>query len=85
MTGRLVGRARLVDCVEISRETFESNIALHHVPRWKDVEYERVYAWVLESASRLERRFLFHHRPGASVWVSADVSAEKCVKKTASN
>jgi hypothetical protein len=68
-TGQLLGRARLVGCLELSAEEFKRNVHRHRVAKWSDVPYKRVFAWVLERAERFEKPFAFAHRPGAVVWV----------------
>ena len=69
-TGQLFGRARLVDCFELSADTFEAHADRHCVPTWSSVTYKRAFAWVLEQAERFEKPFAYAHRPGAVVWVN---------------
>ena len=69
-TGQLLGRARLVDCFELSADTFEAHADRHCVPTWSSVTYKRAFAWVLEQAGRFEKPFAYAHRPGAVVWVN---------------
>ena len=68
-TGQLLGRARLVDCLELSADEFEEHVHLHRVDKFADVPYKRVFAWMLERPERFEKPFAFDHRPGAVVWV----------------
>ena len=69
-TGQLLGRARLVDCFELSADTFEAHAHRHCVAAWSSVTYKRAFAWVLEQAERFEKPFAYAHRPGAVVWVN---------------
>ena len=66
--GKLVGRARLVDCQELDKDTFLQNIARHHVPRWSMVSYKRVFAWVLHDAQRYAQPLNYEHEKGAVIW-----------------
>ena len=69
-TGQLLGRARLVDCFELSADTFEAHAHRHCVAAWPSLTYKRAFAWVLEQAERFEKPFAYAHRPGAVVWVN---------------
>ena len=69
-TGQLLGRARLVDCFELSADTFEAHAHRHCVAAWSSLTYKRAFAWVLEQAERFEKPFAYAHRPGAVVWVN---------------
>ena len=70
-TGQLLGRARLVDCFQLSAEMFEANAHRHCVDSWRSVTYKGPFVWVLEQAERFEKPFDYEHRPGAVVWVRA--------------
>ena len=67
--GKLMGRARLVNCFQLSRESFEVHRKRHCVPSWSMVPYDTPYAWVLEDAERFEKPFEYEHRQGAVIWV----------------
>ena len=69
-TGQLLGRARLVDCFELSADTFKAHAHRHCVAAWSSLTYKRAFAWVLEQAERFEKPFAYAHRPGAVVWVN---------------
>jgi hypothetical protein len=69
-TGQSFGRARLVDCFELSADTFEAHAHRHCVAAWSSLTYKRAFAWVLEQAERFEKPFAYAHRPGAVVWVN---------------
>ena len=70
-TGQLLGRARLVDCFELSADEFGAHAHWHCVAKWSSVKYKKVFAWVLEPAERFDKPFAYVHRPGAVVWVNA--------------
>ena len=67
--GKLVGRARLVDCQRIDEHTFTWNFARHRIPAWTQVKYKQVYAWVLEEVEAFEKPFSYKHTLGAVIWV----------------
>ena len=67
--GRLVGRAKLVDCFELTKTEFTSQKIHHRVPRLSEVPYKRMFAWVLENAERFEKPFEYEHTTGAVIWV----------------
>lgn len=69
--GTLVGRARLVDCVELNKATFLQHVHRHCVPRLSMVPYKRVFAWVLEDAERFTPPLTYEHRQGAVIWVKS--------------
>ena len=69
-TGQLLGRARLVECFELSADTFEAHAHRHCVAAWPSLTYKRAFAWVLEQAERFEKPFAYAHRLGAVVWVN---------------
>ena len=67
--GKLVGRARLVDCFQVPKATFERHIRRHCVTSLADVPYKSIFAWVLEDAERFTKPFHYKHTPGAVIWV----------------
>jgi hypothetical protein len=67
--GKLVGRARLVDCIKIPKDTFQSHAHRHLVTNVADVPYQFIFAWVLEDAERFTEPFVYSHTPGAVIWV----------------
>jgi len=67
--GTLVGRARLVDCIRVPKETFRSHIRRHRVTNVADVPYKNIFAWVFEDAERFTKPFFYKHSPGAVIWV----------------
>ena len=67
--GKLMGRARLVKCLQLSREAFNIHRKRHCVPSWGMVPYDTPYAWVLEDAEKFEKPFEYEHKQGAVIWV----------------
>ena len=67
--GKLVGRARLVDCFPVSRESFVRNFYQHRVPSLSMVPYHTLYAWVLEDCEKFDKAFNYEHKRGAVIWV----------------
>ena len=67
--GKLKGRARLVDCFPVSRESFVSNFHQHRVPSLSMVPYHTPYAWVLEACEKFDKAFNYEHKRGAVIWV----------------
>ena len=67
--GKLMGRARLVDCFPVSRESFVCNFHQHRVPSLSMVPYHTPYAWVLEDCEKFDKAFNYEHKRGAVIWV----------------
>ena len=67
--GALMGRARLIDCIRIPRDMFESHIGRHHVAKLADVPYKIIFAWVFADAERFAKPFVYKHSCGAVIWV----------------
>ena len=67
--GRLLGRAQLVDCFELTKTEFTTQKIHHCVPRLSEVPYKRMFAWVLENAERFQKPFEYEHTPGVVIWV----------------
>ena len=67
--GKLVGRARLVDCIKIPKDKFQSHAHRHQVTNVADVPYKCIFAWVFEDAERFTEPFGYSHTPGAIIWV----------------
>ena len=67
--GKLVGRARLVDCLSVSRSSFMKDVSRHCVTKLSEVPYKRIFAWVLKDAERFKRPFVYKHRVGAVIWI----------------
>jgi hypothetical protein len=67
--GKLIGRARLVDCRSLSASSFMSYESKHRVADLSDVPYKTIFAWVLQDAQRFKNPLLYSHRPGAVIWV----------------
>ncbi len=67
--GKLVGRARLVDCLSVRRSSFMKDVSRHCVTSLSEVPYKRIFAWVLKDAERFKRPFVYKHRVGAVIWI----------------
>ena len=67
--GKLMGRARLVDCFELSKSQFGKSRCHHCVRYLSEVPYNRMFAWVLNDAERFEKPFMYEHAQGAVIWV----------------
>ena len=67
--GKLTGRARLVNCFPVSRQSFQRHYKKHCVPSLSMVPYNTLYAWVLEEAEKFEEPFEYEHKQGAVIWV----------------
>ena len=67
--GKLMGRARLVDCFRVSRKSFVCNFHKHRVPSFNMVPYHTPYAWVLEDCEKFDKPFNYKHKRGAVIWV----------------
>ena len=64
-----MGRARLVDCIQVPKATFKRHIRRHCVTNVADVPYKSIVAWVFEDAEGCAKPFVYKHRPGAVIWV----------------
>ena len=67
--GKLVGRARLVDCLSVRRSSFMKDVSRHCVTSLSEVPYKRIFAWDLKDAERFKRPFVYKHRVGAVIWI----------------
>ena len=68
--GKLRGRARLVNCFPVPRESFQRHYKKHCVPSLTMVPYVTPYAWVLEDAEEFEKPFEYEHKLGAVIWIN---------------
>ena len=67
--GKLMGRARLVDCFPVSRKSFMRNFHQHKVSSLSMVPYHTPYAWVFEDCEKFRKAFQYEHKQGAVIWV----------------
>ena len=67
--GKLMGRARLVDCFPVSPKLFKRNFHQHRVSSLSMVPYHTPYAWVLEDCEKFDTPFQYEHKQGAVIWV----------------
>ena len=67
--GKLMGRARLVDCFSVSPNSFKRNFHQHRVSNLSMVPYHTPYAWVFEDCEKFGKPFQYEHKQGAVIWV----------------
>jgi len=68
-TGCLVGRVRVVDCLELAHDELPLYVDKHCIRDCSIVCYARVFAWVLEGAERFAIPRKYTHPKGAITWV----------------
>ena len=66
--GKLLGRARLVNCIPVPKKSFKHHSKEHHVSDLREVPYDTLYAWVLEDAEKFGKPFEYVHKQGAVIW-----------------
>lgn len=64
-SGTVVGKARLVDCIPLTKEMLAENFDKHLA---EAISYKAPHAWVLECAERITPR-PYEHPQGAIIWV----------------
>ena len=68
-SGMIIGTAVLVDCIgPLDEATYENERSKHQSRKPFEEQYEKLYAWVLEDARRIEPVAYTHPR-GAIIWV----------------
>ena len=67
--GKLIGRARLVDCLSVPRSSFMKHVSRHCVASLSEVPYKSIFAWVLKNAERFKSPFVYKHKQGAVIWI----------------
>ena len=67
--GKLIGRARLVDCLSVPRSSFMKHVSRHCVTSLSEVPYKSIFAWVLKNAERFKSPFVYKHKQGAVIWI----------------
>ena len=68
--GKLVGRARLLDCIPlVGKQWRQKNFCRHRVSKQVVLPYKRPHAWVLGEAERFLKPFKYDHKQGAVIWV----------------
>ena len=65
--GKLIGRARLVDCFALCMESFADDLGKHRLRAWP--VYQTPYVWVLKDAEKFDKPFDYQHKQGAVIWV----------------
>lgn len=71
-SGRIYGKANLIDCFEISLPIYQSSIKMHMIPKefLNVLPYKKTFAWVLEKAERFDEPIPYIHPMGAVIWVN---------------
>ena len=71
--GKLIGRARLVDCLSVPRSSFMKHVSRHCVTSLSDCaevqKYKSIFAWVLEDAGRFKSPFVYKHKQSTVIWI----------------
>ena len=67
--GKLMGRARLVNCFPVPKKDFKRHFKKHLVPELSMVPYTTPHAWVFEDVEKFQKPFEYEHTQGAVVWV----------------
>ena len=67
--GKLLGRARLQDCLRVPRTSFMKHKKLHCISNLSEVSYKSIFAWVLTHAERFTPPLSYDHSQGAVIWV----------------
>ncbi len=66
---KLLGRARLQDCLRVPRTSFMKHKKLHCISNLSEVSYKSIFAWVLTHAERFTPPLSYDHSQGAVIWV----------------
>jgi ASCH domain len=71
-TGKIMGKAKLVECKELTFEEYQASEEFHAIPNdlTKHSPYKKIYAWILEDATRLIEPIPYQHPQGAVIWVN---------------
>ena len=67
--GKILGCARLIDCLPLSREELCAQADKHCIEDCNLVRYRKIYAWVLKDARRHEPPLRYTHVKGAITWI----------------
>lgn len=71
-SGLILGKATVVDSLQLSEETYFSSTDKHNVPHGGVMPYKKTYAWVFENAIRFEEPIPYKHPQGAVIWVKLE-------------
>jgi hypothetical protein len=69
-SGQLRGRAKLVGCRQLDRDTFMQHKRFHQIRNVKMVKYKKIWAWILEDAEPHDMPFDYSHKQGAVIFVT---------------
>ena len=67
--GKILGCARLIDCLPLSREELCAQADKHCIEDCNIVRYREIYAWALKDARRHEQPLRCTHVKGATTWI----------------
>ena len=72
-SGCVVGSVELVDCIELSLDTYRASVDKHQIREGLDsLPYKKTYAWVLKNPIRYKEPRPYKHPAGAIIWVNLD-------------
>ena len=69
-SGQLRGRANLVGCRQLDRDTFMQHKRFHQIRSVKMVKYKNIWAWILKDAEPYDMPFDYSHKQGAVIFVT---------------
>jgi len=69
-SGLVVGKCKLVDCIELSLIDYQSNESKHCIKDTSLLPYKKTFAWVLADAERYATPRTYKHPNGAIIWVN---------------
>jgi hypothetical protein len=69
-SGQLRGRAKLVGCRQLDRDTFMQHKRFHQIRNVKMVKYKKIWAWILKDAEPHDMPFDYSHKQGAVIFVT---------------
>lgn len=72
MTSKIYGTVKIIDCIPLTKELWESNKDKHQVNMsWEELlnRYKTPYAWVLDEQLEFDTPIGYYHKPGAVIWV----------------
>ena len=65
---KLLGRARLVNCLSVPHGDFQKYVDRHCVASLSEVTFDRIFAWEFADAERFSTPIPYAHTPGALCW-----------------
>merc|ERR1712146_119406 len=71
-SGMLVGEARAMDCLRLDPASLHLHAEKHCIKDLSIVTYRKVFAWVLQDATRYDQPKPYKHPQGVIMWVRLD-------------